>query len=301
MNKKIIFPGSSNISLARSVSKLTKIPIGKIEIENFPNKEIRLRIIEDVRDKDVYLIQSTNGRVNSYIVELALLADAVHRLGAHKLIAILPWMGYSPQDKVFRKGEPLSSEVIVKMLESTPIDEFAVIDIHSKLVLSMFSKPVHHISAMPIFVKYFQNKLDSTTWVSVALDKGARDRAKLFAKELNLPIVQFDKERDRKTGEVFFKKLEGDVRGKNVISFDDFVSTGGTRIQASTYLKSNGAKKYIDCVTHLIVPETTAKFPSSEIDEIYITNTIHLNDKYKVDKLKILDIAPIIAKFIEPF
>ncbi len=298
MNRKVILHGSSNLSLAESISSLSRIPLGKIEIENFPNKEIRLRVLEDLEGKDVYLVQSTNGRVNSYIIELALLADAAKRRGAKKITAILPWMGYSPQDKVFREGEPLSSEVVVRIMESAPIDKFAVIDIHSQLVLEMFSKPVHHLSAMPVFVKHFKGSLNKDEWVSVALDKGARSRAKLFAKELGLPLVQFDKERDRKTGEVTFKKLEGDVKGKNVISFDDFVSTGGTRIQASVYLKSKGALKYVDCVTHLIVPETTSKFPDSKIDEIYITNTINLKEKYRVEKLKILDIAPVIAEFI---
>ncbi|MBN1331495.1 ribose-phosphate pyrophosphokinase [Candidatus Dojkabacteria bacterium] len=298
MKNAMIISGSSNNSLAKSISKYSKIPIGKTKVENFPNKEIRILIKEDLKEKNVFLVQATNGRVNSYIIELALLADAAKRCGAKKIIAIIPWLGYSPQDKVFRKGEPLSSKVIVKMLESTQIDKFILIDVHSKLVLKMFTKPVVHLSAMPVFVEHFKGKLEKTSWVSVALDKGARERAKLFSKELGLPLVQFDKERDLKTGEVKFKKLEGNVKGKNVISFDDFVSTGGTRIQASKLLKQQGAKKYIDCVTHLIVPETTRKFPASKIDEIYITNTIHLDTKFKTKKLHVLDIGKLIARGI---
>ncbi|MBD3280652.1 ribose-phosphate diphosphokinase [Candidatus Dojkabacteria bacterium] len=297
-SNKIILPGSSNPELAKSISETTEIPLVQVEIENFPNKETRLRILEDLTNKEVIIVQSTGGKVDSYIVELLLLADAAKRRGAKIVKAVLPWLGYSPQDKVFREGEPLSSEATIKALETAPIDEFVLIDLHSTIVEKMFSKPMTHLSAMPIFVEHFREKLNKNEWVSVALDKGARERAHLFSQELDIPLVQFDKIRNKKTGDVTFINLEGDVNGKNVISFDDFAATGGTRIKASSILKEQGATKYVDCVTHLLVPDTTTKFEKSDIDGIYITNTIHLDKKYHTSKLKILDIGGLISRNI---
>lgn len=300
MKKTVLLSGSSNRPLSLKTAKLLGIKLGRAELEKFPNREIRIRILEEVKDKTVFIIQSTGSPAEYHIIELALLADAAKRKGAKKIIAIMPWFGYAPQDKVFRLGEPLSSKVIVTILESAPINEFAVVDIHSKNVLTMFTKKVHHLSAMPVFIDYFNGKLKGK-WCSVALDNGARDRAFQFARKLNLPLVKFDKSRDRKTGEVTFHKLSGDVQGKNVISFDDFVSTGGTRIQGSAFLKSQGAKKYFDCVTHLIVPETTKKFENSSIDKIFITDSILLDSSFKVNKLKTLSIAPILKDFIKGY
>jgi len=292
-----LISGTSNKPLAQKVAKLLKLKLIKTEIQRFPNNELRIRVLEKLKNKNVFILKTLNGNVDDYIIELGLLADASHRLGAKKITAIIPFLGYSPQDKIFREGESLSSQVVIKMLEASDIDEFVVFDIHSELVLKMFTKKVHHLSAMPVFIDYFKNKIKNNS-CSVALDKGALDRATEFSKKLNLPLVKFDKFRDRKTGEVTFKKLSGDVEGKEVISFDDFVSTGGTRINGSRILKEQGAKKYYDCVTHLIVPETTKKFEKSNIDKIFITDSISLEKKYKVKKLNIISIAPIIAKFI---
>ncbi|MFC1780462.1 ribose-phosphate diphosphokinase [Patescibacteria group bacterium] len=298
MKKFILLSGSANRPLALKVAKELSIKLGRVEIESFPNNEIRIRIQENVKDKTVFIIQPTIFPAERYILELALLADGAKRSGAKKIVAIIPWFGYSPQDKVFREGEPLSGEVVIRMLEATAIDEFAVADIHSDLVLKMFKKKVHSLSAMSVFIDYFRKELDKS-WVSVALDKGALERAEKFSKALKLPLVKFDKTRDRKTGEVTFHKLEGSVEGKNVISFDDFVSTGGTRIKGCDFLKKEGVKKYYDCVTHLIVPETTRKLEKSNIDKIFITDSIHLESKWKFGRLKVLSIDRLIANFVK--
>lgn len=296
----MLLSGSSNRPLALKTARELNIKLGKVELQEFPNREIRIRILEDIEDKVVFIMQSTIGQAERYIIELALIADAARRKGAKRIVAIMPWFGYSPQDKIFRTGEPLSSKVIIKMLEATSINEFFVVDIHSTDVLKMFKKKVHHLSAMSTFINYFKGNLKGD-WVSVALDNGALERAKEFSERLNLPLVRFDKTRDRKTGEVTFHKLAGDVKGKNVISFDDFVSTGGTRIKGCDFLKKEGAKKYYDCVTHLIVPETTDKLKKSYIDRIFITDAVHLDPKRKFGRLKIIGIASMLAEFIKKF
>ncbi|MBU0976394.1 MAG: ribose-phosphate pyrophosphokinase [Patescibacteria group bacterium] len=293
----ILISGSSNRPLAGKVAKGLGEKLGSIELEEFPNGELRVRILEEVKGKIVFILQSAIFPAERHILEMALIADAVKRSGAKKIVAIITWFGYSAQDKIFREGEPLSSEVVIKMLESTSIDEFATIDIHSPLVLKMFSKKVYNLSAATVFIDHFNGKL-SRDWVAVALDRGAVERSEEFAKALSLPLVKFDKTRDRRSGEVTFHKLTGEVRGKNVISFDDFVSTGGTRLRGSKFLKDEGARRYYDCVTHLIVPATTKKLEKSSIDKMFITDSILLDKKWKYRGLKILSVAPIISEFI---
>ncbi len=297
MSNNVLVSGSSNKPLAQSISEKADIDLCEVELEEFANKEIRLRILGEVKGKCVYILQSTNYPAERNIIELCLIADAAKRSGAKKIVAIIPWLGYTPQDKVFRDGEPLSSEVIIKIIESAPIDEFVTLDVHSQLVLKMFRKPVKHLSAMDVFIKHYKDKLDDS-WCSVALDNGALDRANLFAKALNLKISKFDKTRDRKSGEVKFHKLEGDVNGKNIITFDDYVSTGGTTVKSCEFLKKQGAKKCIYCITHFIVPETFKKVKSSSIDQMVITDSIDWSSESIPDNVEILSIGSLIADYI---
>jgi len=297
MTNDVLISGSSNKLLAQAVSNKADINLSEVELEEFANREIRLRVLGDVKGKCVYILQSTNYPAERNIIELCLLADAVKRAGALKIITFIPWLGYSPQDKVFRDGEPLSSEVIIKVLESAPIDQFVTLDVHSKLVLKMFKKSVKHLSAMDVFIEHFKEKLDDS-WCSVSLDNGALDRANLFAKVLNLEISKFDKTRDRKTGEVTFHKLEGDVNGRNVITFDDYVSTGGTTVKSCEFLKKQGAKKCIYCITHFIVPETFKKVEESSIDQMVITDSIDWSSESIPGNIKILSIDSLIADYI---
>ncbi len=294
---KVILSGTSNRSLALKIGRHTEIKMGKVEISQFPNGEIRIRVEEKVEGKIVYIIQSLNYPAERYIIELALIADAVKRKGARKIVAVIPWLGYSPQDKVFREGEPLSSYVIAKILDSSAINHFVIVDVHSKLVLKMFKKKVTHLSAMEVFVDYFKGKL-SGNWCSVALDKGAVERVSAFAKSMKIPLVKFEKSRDRESGEVTFHRLKGDVKGQNIITFDDFVSTGGTTIKSAEFLKDARAKKCYYCVTHLIVPETVKKIKESLIDKMFISDSIFIDKKYLCSKVKLLSISKLIARFI---
>lgn len=297
MTKIKLFAGSSNPTLAKKIAKELKINIGKIELSEFPNKEIKLRIIDDVEKKVVFVLQSTCNLTERYILELGLICDALRRKGAKKIIAIVPWLGYSPQDKVFRDGEPLSSQVVVKVLESFEIDEFVVLDLHSNEILNFFHKRVWHLSASSVFIDYFRNKVNKK-WCSVALDNGALERARLFAKSLNLQIARLEKYRNRNTGEIKFLKLEGSVYGENVISFDDFVSTGSTIIKASEFLNKIGVKKFFYCSTHLIVPEAMPKISKSLIEKLFVTDSVYYKKQLYPAKIKILSLSKLFANFI---
>lgn len=298
MKALCLLSGKSNPKLARGIAKNLNMKVGRVEIEEFPNREIKMRVRAKVKDRTVCMVQATSNPTERNIVELALMADAVKRMKAKKIIAVIPWFGYSPQDKVFREGEPLSAYVIIKMLESSPINEFILLDIHKKIILNKFHKKVHHISAMSIYIDYFKGRL-SGDWCSVALDNGSRDRAREFSKALDIQLVYFEKTRDKKTGEVTFHQLKGDVKGKNIITFDDFVSTGGTTVKSCDFLKREGALKCYYCITHLVVPETVSKIAKSKIDKMFVTDSISHKIDRKVRNVKVVSIASILADFIK--
>ncbi|KKP70212.1 hypothetical protein A2X44_00695 [candidate division CPR3 bacterium GWF2_35_18] len=295
--------GNSHSVLNTEIEKLLHIFHVQVELTRFANSEIRVYVQDtDVKDKNVvFVLQTLSKPVNDNLMELCLIADALKRIGVKKIVAVTPWLCYSPQDKIFRKGEPLSIALVAKLIESAGIDELWAFDIHSEEVIKTFNIPINNLSAMSLFIEYFQ-KQNLQGMVVACLDKGAEERAIQFASELKLPLIKFDKSRDRKTGEVTFHHLTGEFKGKHIVSFDDFASTGTTRIKAAQLLKNFGALSYTDCITHLFpIPETYQKLADSEIDSLFITNTIPILEQFKSPKMRVFSVASIIANKISEY
>jgi ribose-phosphate pyrophosphokinase len=291
MNKYLIIGSSykqnSHSIITRDISR------ANIEITYFPNKEKRIYITSDVAESEVIILQSFINNPDEYIIETMLIADAAIRKGAKKITAVTPWFGYSPQDKVFREGEPISAELVIKILEASGIDEFHIFDIHASHLLSRFSKPVYNHTSLNLIYEYLKNTVASEPdkYVSVAVDKGSTQRASETADLFNIPLVQFDKERDRKTGEVKFIPIAADLRGKKVVVFDDYVNTGSTLIQSAEYAKEIGAEEFIFCVTHILVHSALDKILASPIDKIVTTNSTNLplQEEEKLTVLNVFD------------
>lgn len=291
-----IFSGSAHPKLAKEIAKKLKTNLGKIEISKFPNGEKRIHILEEIKKETVFVIQPTV--TDEDIIELCLIADAAKGRGTEKVIAITPWFGYSAQDDVFREGEPLSAKVIAKTIEASGVDTILMVDPHSKKVLSFFKIPTIHLSALEIFVSLFKKKVNKDFLV-VALDLGAMERSLRFAKELNFPLVLLQKTRNKKTGETQFLGIKGRIAHKNVLVFDDFISTGGTLVKAAKFLKKKEAKKIITCVTHYLpVKGSQERLQKSLVDKIFVTNTLPIAKERKFPKLKVISIAPLIAERI---
>lgn len=295
----IVVSGSSNIPLATNIARRLHVPLAQIELSRFACSETRVRITSDLKNKTVLLIQSTSVPANDHLVESILIADAVRRYKPKRIVGIMPWFGYAPQDKVFRIGEPLSSEVVVKILEAAGIDEFIILDIHSALVLEMFSQNVAHLSAMNLFENHWKKqKLLPSKTVVATLDKGNTLRSRTFAQALGVPLVKFEKTRDRDTGKVTFHTLNGSMKGKHVVIFDDYTSTGQTLIDSAAYLKSHGALSYTCCVTHIAVHDAIERIENSQIDSCITTNSIQFALPQHIKKTIVLDTSSVIAKYI---
>ena len=294
----IIISGSSNQSLAQEISQILGARLADIEISKFPNGEKRIWIKEDLAGEDVAIIQSFSDPVDEHIVELNLIADASKHLKARQTLAVIPWMGYSPQDKEFRKGEPISVHVIARMIQSVDVNQVLTVDIHSQSSLDLFDIPAHQISALSLFVSHFKQQ-DLADHVVVSVDKGSLELATNFSQQLELPLVVFDKLRDRATGQVSLTHVSGEVEGKKAIAIDDFVSTGSTRISASAQLKSMGLVEYHDCITHaLLAGNSPQKLQDSQIDSIITTNTYPVPKHKLFPKLSVLSIAKPLAEKI---
>ena len=292
-----IFPGSAHPKLAKEVARELKTDLGKIEIGQFPNGEKRIHVLEEVSNETAFIVQPTI--TDKDMIELCLMADAVKRKGAKKAVAVIPWFGYSAQDDVFLEGEPLSAKVMAQVLEASGIDEAVIFEPHSSKIENFFAIPLILLSALETFASLFKKKVLKDL-VVVALDLGAMERSLKMAKELNLPLVLLQKTpRDARTGKIEFLGIKGKAKNKNVLLFDDFVSTGQTLIKAAAFLKKEGAKKITACVTHyLAVKGLPEKLQKSLIDKFFVTNTLPIAKERKFSKLKIISIASLIAKKI---
>ncbi len=308
-----IFSGLSNKGLAKKISKIGKYGLGSVESTVFENGERRVRVGDGSKhlgNSKAVLVQSLSVPVDEHLIEFCLLSDALSRDGYTNLVGVIPWMGYSKQDKVFLPGESLAAKVVAQLIQTTKIKKLITFDLHNRAITGFFDIPVVELSAKPIFLEYFRNKIrhqevgisdQSREWVVVAPDEGAVKSSAYFARELDVPIAYIDKRRDLKTGKVEVVAMSGEVKGKSVIIVDDMIVTGSTMMETAKYLKNKGAKSVSVAATHhLYVAGVQEKLEKSEIDEVVVTDTVAqsaTNPKSKIlnPKLKILSVAKLIV------
>lgn len=287
----------SNQKLSSKIAGQLGTKLSKIELGHFANGELKIRIAEEVEGQKCIVVQSFSRPCNEHIVEFLLITDALYRLGADKILAVIPWMAYSPQDKVFRKGEPLSAKVIGSIVSGSLVDRIFTFDIHNESIAGFFSKPLEHLSGDMLFVKYISKNINLKNAVIVSPDFGAIKRSRIFANTLDLDHLIIDKTRDRKNGKVSIVGISGSVKGKDCFIFDDFISTGQTAIIIAEKLKQWGAGKVIFSATHHFnVDGVSKKLQESKIDEVLISDTIDTVNLDKFSKIKVLTTAKIIGK-----
>lgn len=271
--KPIVLSGRSNPILANEIAPLLELKLGKCEIESFPDGEIHVEIKDEILGCDVYLIQSTCPPVADNLLELLLLADAARRAGAAQITGVIPYLGYSRQDRRTSKGEPVGGRVAADML-SSGLDRIITVDLHKSTFEGFFSCPVEHLSAIPLLASYIKNSLPDLP-VLVAPDLGAAKLANAYADILDIPVAYIYKVRE--SGEkVTIRNIVGDVAGCNPILVDDMISTAGTMIKAMQALLAQGCKPDITLIaTHgLFVGEGPDKILSFPVSKIIVTDSI---------------------------
>jgi ribose-phosphate pyrophosphokinase len=298
-----IIAGSSSKSLAETVSSLLSTKILNTEAIRFDNSELRVRIVDDVKDSEVLVIQSGSNPTDENYMELFFTADALKRGEAKKITALIPYFGYARQNIQHRSGENVSANVIIKFLESIGYDEIILFDIHDEATLGIFSIPVVHLSAMPILANKISTYLgeDVKNAVVVTPDQSGVERARLFADSLfpnkKSDIVVVEKKRDlNKLHQSQAVEVYGDVKNKIAILVDDIATSGNTLINAADMVIENGAVKAISAIVHSdFSPDAVEKINKSKIEKLFTTDTITLEQKQSSAKIEIVSVATIIA------
>lgn len=283
-----IFAGSSNQELAQRIAELLGITLGGVEIGAFANGETRIRVTEPMVEERVVVVQSLSTPTNEHLVEFCILCDALRRAGAREIVAVIPWMGYGKQDKIFRAGEPLSAKVVAEIIQTAKPARIITLDLHNSSTLGYFDVPIVELSARPLLRKYFAG----FAGVVVAPDEGSIKASREFAEQLGVTVVYLEKTRDRESGEVVIKGMNGVVQDQEVLIVDDNIFTGETLIKAAQYVKQQGARSVRVGATHYLnIPGVEEKLRKSEIEEVVVTDTVAGTS----DNLKRLGVAELIV------
>ena len=293
----ILFSGTSNLPLAQKIAVKLNIKLGDLQINRFIDNECRVWVKEKIfASDDIFVLQSLSSVADQNLVELCLIGQALKTLKADKVTAIIPWLGYSKQDKEFRKGEAVSAQLVAKFIEAAGFDNIISLELHSENLLPFFKIPFQKISTHDLLAQQIQiNK----NMLVISPDKGGQGRSQNFAKKLNLPIAYVEKQRDLITGIVKVVSVSENVKGKEIIFFDDIINTGQTAIKESEYLKDKGVKKIIFLATHAVLAgDASPKLQNSPIDEIIVTDTIKIPKEKQFPKLKIISVVDLIANKI---
>ncbi len=285
----IVVPGPASQDLGRKVAEMMKSKVVPVVFKAFPDGEYYLRLDGDIKGEEVVIVQTTGPPQDAHIMQLFLMVDAARDLGAERVTAVVPYLAYARQDKRFLPGEAISIETLIKLIEASGTDRFLTVNIHEKTVLEKFSIPTENLSAITLLAEYFKNKGLAGAF-SLAPDKGALELAKEADKVLQGRCGWLQKVRHRLTGEIRVEEKKFDIEGKDVIIFDDIISTGGTIAAAVEILKTQGAKRvYAACAHPLLVGEAKRKIMQSGAEEIVGTDCVS-------NAVNVVSVAPLIAE-----
>lgn len=298
MNGLSIFAGNSNPVLADRISQYLSKPLGRMKVTRFSDGETQVEILENVRRKEIFLIQSTSKPVNDHLVELLLLIDAFRRSSASKINAVIPYFGYSRQDKKVSPRVPISAKLVADLLENTGISRVITMDLHAGQIQGFFNCPVDNLFAAPILIDDIKNNY-SENLVVVSPDAGGVERARAYAKRINASLAIVDKRRSA-PNQARAMAIIGDVEGKTAIILDDMVDTAGTLTEASNVVVEKGAKAVHAYCTHPVLSGPAIKrINESSLSSLVVTDTIPLDEKaQQCSKIRTLSVANLIGEAI---
>lgn len=300
MEDKIrIFCGNSNPVLAVKICEKLGIPLGQAKVQTFSDGEIRVEIGENVRGREVFIVQSTCSPTNNNLMELLIMMDALKRASAARITTVIPYYGYARQDRKVAPRSPITSKLVADLLTTAGADRVVTVDLHAGQIQGFFDIPVDNLYAASVILEYLRNNLLNDTTVIVSPDAGGTERARAFAKRLSSSLAIIDKRRSGPNiSEVM--NLIGDVRDKVAIIVDDMVDTAGTLTQAAKALKDHGATTVYACATHGVLSgPAIERIEESAIQEMVITDTIPLSEKASQSrKIKVLSVAGLLGETI---
>jgi ribose-phosphate pyrophosphokinase len=298
-NNMKLFGGTANPVLTQEVCDYLDIEPGKIMAKTFSDGETQIEIHENIRGRDVFVLQPTCTPVNDNLMQLLIIMDALRRASAKRITAIIPYYGYGRQDRKVKPRVPISAKLVADLITTAGADRMVAIDLHAGQIQGYFNIPVDNLFAAPLLLKYIRNSFDDET-VIVSPDAGGVERARAFAKRLSATLAIIDKRRDAPNiAEAM--NIIGEVEGKTAIILDDMVDTAGTLTQGANALKNKGASRIYACCTHpVLTGPAIERLKASPIDNIVVTNTIPLREEAEnCGIIEVLSVAELLGETIK--
>jgi ribose-phosphate pyrophosphokinase len=291
-----IFCGNSNPALAKEICDYLKVPLGKADVVSFPDGESFVRINENIRGADVFIIQSTCNPANQNLMELFIMIDAARRASANRITAVIPFYGYARQDRKDQPRVPITSKLVANLLVSAGANRVLTVDLHAQQIQGFFDIPVDHLYASPVLFKYLKN-IDTTNLSLFSPDVGGMKMASAYASMLDVPLG-FIAKRRVSAEKVEATSLVGETEGRDILLIDDMTETAGTLCAAAELLKKNGAKSVMAAVSHGVLNERGyARLADGPIDRLITTNTTPVTQRDGLP-ITVLSVASLLGEGI---
>lgn len=292
-----VFAGQSNPALAEAIMRVLGMPLGRAIIGTFKNGETRVRLEENVRGSDIFIVQSMQAPVNQHLMELLIMIDAVRRASAARITAVIPYYGYARQEKKTAGREPISAKLVANLLVTAGAQRVLTIDLHAPAIEGFFDIPVDHLRAAPILAEYFRAQALENI-VVVSPDAGGVARAEDFRFRAGGDLAIIAKKRPQ-ADQPEIIEMVGDVTGKTAVIVDDMISTGGTLIEATNLLVERGAREVYACVVHALFSDSAIeKIRDSRLCRAIVTDTVPVTANGREQTVEVLSVAPLLAEAI---
>jgi len=299
MERLCVFAGSANMALAEEICTYLGIELSPLEISRFSNDNLFVRVLTNVRERDVFVVQSFTQPVSDHIMELFIIMDALRSASAKRITAVIPYFSYARSDKKDAPRISITARLMADLIKAAGADRVLTMDLHSDSVHGFFSMPVDHLTAIPLIADHIKATMDLSRAVAVATDAGGAKRVGKFAERLNVPMAIIDKRRMGDT-EVEQGLVVGDVKDRDAIIFDDEISTGGTLKATARTLLQAGVRRMVMGVTHgVLCGQAPANLAASGVDRFAVTNTVHINASKQAGNMTVISVAPLIAEAIK--
>ncbi len=293
-----VFTGNAHPQLARDICEYLRIPLSKLEAFKFSNDNTFVRILENVRQRDVFLVQSICYPVNDNLMELLIMIDAAKRASAGRITAVIPYYAYGRTDKKDQPRVPITGRLVADLITTAGADRVLTVDLHAGQIQGFFNAPVDELTALPILIRHFKQK-ELADAVVVAVDIGISKRARDLAERLDLPLAIVEKRRIGNLERAESLNIIGDVNGKTCITFDDEIDTGGSLVSAANALRDAGAKEVFATCTHAVLSNEAGKrLIGSHINEVVVTDTIPVPAVKRDHKVTVLSVASLLGEAI---
>jgi ribose-phosphate pyrophosphokinase len=299
-NQLKVFSGRANIPLAEKIATCLGDTLGRITLANFPDGEVSVRIEEDVRGRDIFLVQSTCPPVNDSLMELLVMMDSFKRASAARITAVLPYYGYARQDRKDQGRVPITAKLVANLITEAGADRVLALDLHAAQIQGFFDIPVDHLHAIPVICDYVRSlNIPSRDLVVLSPDEGAVKRALTYQKRLNSPIAIVDKRRSSATETQAANLIGASLDGKVAMIFDDMISTAGTVVNAAGVAHRNGAREIYICATHgVLCGPAIGRLRDAPVRQVVVTDSIPLPPNKQLPNIKVLSIATLLADAI---